>query len=82
MKSVYISILAGALSLTACIPKIYVIDRQTVLEDEAAGEWPEFERRLLPAGEAMVPSALPATTDHGRKERTTRLLNGNVVGSK
>ncbi len=38
--------LAGLCS-GACAPKVYVLDRQTVLEEEASADWPELEARFL-----------------------------------
>ena len=70
------------LVLAGCIPKIYVIDRQTVLEDEAAGEWPEFESRLLGPGQARTPTPSARTRESERKARISRVLNGDVVETR
>ena len=68
------------LATTACVPKIYVIDRQTVLEDEAAGEWPQFEKRLVPQTQEKTPTASSDVQDSEKKQRIYRVLNGPVVG--
>lgn len=72
---------AVLLTLTSgCIPKIYVIDRQTVLEDEAAGEWPQFEHKLAPQTQEKTPTAFEKVRETQRKHRQLRVLNGAVVG--
>ena len=78
----FLALLTTPLLLTAgCIPKIYVIDRQTVLENEAAGEWPQFEKKLLPATQQKTPTALEKTQETKSKHRQLRILNGTVVGT-
>ena len=50
-----------------------LIDRHTVMESEAAGEWPQVEKRLrLNKG----PLALRDVNDSRREERAFRVLNG------
>lgn len=29
------------------VPDVYLVDRQTLMEADAAGEWPELEERLI-----------------------------------
>jgi hypothetical protein len=67
------------LGLTACVPKIYVIDRQTVLEDEAAGEWPQFEKRLIPQTQEKTPTPQAQVRDSERKQKLYKVLNGPVI---
>lgn len=64
-----------ALALTACVPKIYVIDRQTVLEDEAAGEWPQFEQRLIRQTQEKTPTPAAKVRDSEGKRRLYKVLN-------
>ena len=67
------------LMLAGCAPAFYLVDRQTVLEDEAAGEWPDFEKQILGKTEARTPTAFPATAESGRKSRLFNVLNGELV---
>ncbi len=57
------SLLLLALLSTACVPDVYLIDRQTVLELEASGDWQEldaaFHKQQLSAG----PLPLESTSD-------------------
>jgi len=62
-----------------CSPKFYVIDRQTALEEEAAGEWPDFEAQALKHSEAATPAPLAKTPVNESKERLYRVLNGDIV---
>jgi len=63
----------------ACVPKVYVIDRQTVLEDEAAGEWPEFERELLKKSKAHGPTPFSKVPTSKNRERLYNVLNGSLA---
>ncbi len=56
-------ILSG-LSLTACVPDIYLIDRQTVLELEASGQWPELDQKYKDMALRSGPTALESTRDN------------------
>jgi hypothetical protein len=72
-----------AIAFVGCSPKFYVIDRQTALEEEAAGEWPDFEAQALKHSEAATPAPLAKTPIDESKERLYRVLNGDIVsGSK
>ncbi len=55
--------------LTSCVPDVYLIDRQTVLELEASGDWPEldkeFQKKQLSAG----PLPLEKTEDAVEKRQ-------------
>lgn len=65
----------------ACVPKVYVIDRQTVLEDEAAGEWPEFERELLKKSKSHGPTPFSKVPTSKNRERLYNVLNGSLASS-
>ncbi len=75
----WICLSLATLAATACSPKIYVIDRQTVLEEEAAGEWPQFEKALMQktaTGEATPYETVPV---NARKRRLYNVLNGQLT---
>jgi hypothetical protein len=71
--------LLAAASGTACSPKIYVIDRQTVLEQEAAGDWPQLERELVGRSMAQGPLPLGKLPPTPRQQRLYNVLNGELV---
>ena len=68
------------LLLLGCTPKIYVIDRQTVLFEEAAGEWPEFEKSLLPKIKNRDPVRFSKNPSIGivNNDRKFLVLNGEI----
>jgi hypothetical protein len=53
--------------LSACAPKIYVIDRQTVLEEEAAGDWPQFEKEVIERAKKQGPTPLSKVPENARR---------------
>lgn len=66
------------LFISGCSPKIYLVDRHTVLEEEAAGEWPEFERALLEKSTSLGPVPYPKTALTEEQKRLYRILNGEL----
>jgi hypothetical protein len=70
----------GVFFIFACTPKVYVIDRQTVLQESAAGEWPQFEKTLVPQIKQKSPTKFskssPAEDERGK--RLYRVLNGEM----
>lgn len=53
--------------------EIILIDRHTIMESEAAGEWPQIEKRLhLNKG----PIPLSDLNDSKREDRAFKVLNG------
>jgi hypothetical protein len=72
--------IAATFLLMACAPKIYIIDRQTVLEQEAAGEWPQFEKEIVAKSLASGPTAFPKVPVTTAKKRLYQVLNGELVG--
>ncbi len=77
----FVSIGITLVSFTRCSPKIYLIDRQTVMEDEAAGEWPDFEKDLLDKSKALGPIPFAKTANTARKDHLYRVLNGELTYS-
>lgn len=73
------AVATAALCLAGCAPKIYVIDRQTVLEQDAAGEWPDFEKLALRDSIQTTATALATTPPSASRQRLFRLLNGSVM---
>jgi hypothetical protein len=63
----------------ACVPKIYVIDKQTVLEEEAAGEWPQFEKQFLNQAKAMGPTPFYQVAPSPAREKIYNVLNDELT---
>ncbi|MDQ7015960.1 MAG: hypothetical protein Q9O24_09175 [Gammaproteobacteria bacterium] len=61
------------------LPDVYLIDRHTVMEAEASGEWPELERRLAQQALKLGPESLLIGQDDPRKKRAFSVLNGEFV---
>lgn len=52
-----------SLTSTACIPDVYLIDRQTVLELEASGDWQELDQSYQKQELSSGPQPLESTSD-------------------
>ncbi len=65
-----------------CAPTIHVIDRHTVLEDEAAGVWPDFEKQLKVGSTDPLPVPFPKTAVNARKKRLYNVLDAELVPAK
>jgi hypothetical protein len=68
-----------SVSLAACSPKFYLNDRQTVLEEEAAGEWPDFEKALLERSKATGPTPFVKTENSTKRNKLYQVLNGEMT---
>lgn len=63
----------------ACAPQIYVVDRHTIMEEESAGEWPDFEKEILDKAKTASPVPFQKTPDGAKKKRLYNTLNGEMV---
>ncbi len=74
----WLMIMLACLGFTACasIPDIYLIDRHTVMESEASGEWPQLEERFRNKALSKGPVNMAIDPSSTRKERAFRVLNG------
>lgn len=70
-------LICSALSLSACVslPDVYLVDRHTVMETEASGEWPKLEQRFRKEALKMGATDLAKEPDNQRRERAFRTLN-------
>lgn len=59
---------------TACAPKVYVIDRATLLEEESGGEWPQIDELQRKKLLKTSPAALKSLDGSTQKEKLTRIL--------
>ena len=55
------------------------IDRQTLLENEAAGDWPDMEALFLRKGLSQGPEPYPETGNRAGKKRVYTVLNGDLT---
>ena len=71
-------ILLATISLPGCIslPDVYLIDRHTVMEAEASGEWPKLDERFRQQVPLKGPTALAKEPSSKRRDRAFRVLNG------
>lgn len=71
-----------ALAVSACVPDVYLIDRQTVLETQASGQWPEldsiFYERTLSSG----PLPLEKTADQRETRELFRMTHSDYAQDK
>ncbi len=71
-------LLCAMTSLPGCVslPDVYLIDRQTVMEAEASGEWPKLEERFRQQVPLKGPTNLAKEPSEKRRDRAFRVLNG------
>lgn len=54
--------------LSACSPKIYIIDRPTILESEVGGDWPsvdvEKSKQVQTEGPMLLPKSKSSTNEY------------------
>ena len=74
-------LICSIFSLSACVslPDIYLVDRHTVMETEASGEWPELEQRFRKNSLKMGATELAKEPDDLRRERAFRTLNAEFT---
>ena len=74
-----LGILTVGLFVTACNPELYLIDRQTILELEASGEWPELDQKFKQ--EALRTGAIPleTTDDKAESRKVFSMTHGDQV---
>ncbi|MCB9025052.1 MAG: hypothetical protein H6625_01935 [Bdellovibrionaceae bacterium] len=66
--------------IAGCVsPQIYIIDRQSVMEAEAGGEWPELDIQLLNVGQKAGPTFFAKTTDKKKQRKLQNVLNGELA---
>lgn len=68
------------ISHISCTPKVYIIDRQTVLYESAAGDWPNFENSLLKQLKKSkpVPFINIPVSEQNKNKRLFSVIEGEV----
>ena len=79
MKRLMMGVAIAGLSACGIVPPVYLVDRHTVMELEASGDWPELEKRLYKQSLNMGPVSLASDPVAQRRERALRLLNGEYT---
>jgi len=77
------TLLITSVALSACIslPDVYLIDRHTVMEAEASGEWPQIDQRFRQQAIKPGPTALEADPGSPRKARSLEVLNSEFTSN-
>ena len=65
----------GLLLLPACAPKIYVIDRPTLMEEESGGDWPDLQQNISARMLKKSPAALKTDESSEVQKKLTRNLS-------
>ena len=75
MKLLVLSVLL----IQSCIslPDVYVVDQATVLQEEAAGHWPEMEKVFRESALKRTPTGFREDVDKD-KRTVYKILNGNM----
>lgn len=75
------STLLFSLTLFGCVslPDVYLIDRHTVMEAEASGEWPQLDQRFRQEAIKPGPTNLEKEGSNQRKDRVYQVLNGEFT---
>lgn len=66
MKLKHVAWSLGFTLILGCVPDVYLIDRQTVLETQASGSWPELDRIFYE--ETISSGPLPLEETSSRRE--------------
>lgn len=63
--------------ITSCSPSIHLIDRQTILELEASGDWQELDQKFQEKELASGPIPLPRARPDADRTRLFRLTHSD-----
>lgn len=72
-------LLISSVGMMACVPDLYLIDRQTVLELEASGQWPELDRKYKEMAVRSGPAPLESTRDTVESRRIFSMTHDDKV---
>lgn len=76
MKIIMVGLAAILLSACVTLPDVYLVDRHTVMESEASGEWPELEQRFKKQSLSKGPVNLAKEPTERRRDSAFNMLNG------
>ena len=66
----------------ACTPSVYIIDRPTRFEAEAAGEWPDLEEATQIRSLSLEPQKLSASKKKIQSKKPYQIIAGEYPISK
>ncbi len=79
MNPIAILLFTFSALLTACAsPKIYIIDRPTLMESDSSGDWPQAEDHLLKVSQKAGPTFAAEAPNLAKKKRLQNILNGEI----
>lgn len=70
------------LSVCGCVPNIYLIDRPTLMEEEAAGAWPELGTSFEKTQARNSPEPLTPNQVRRKNDRVMQTLPGEFVSQE
>ncbi len=76
MKLFLVSLVA---ILPACAPKFVFVDRPTVMEEVAAGEWPDLEADLLKRSLKKTATLIPKDKQDPENQASFQVLKGEFT---
>lgn len=69
-------------SISSCVPDVYLIDRQTVFESEASGQWPELDKVFYRDSSAKGPLEVGSDKKTLSKDKVYNMLHSDRSRSK
>lgn len=76
MRRPLVLILPLFFALGACVPDVYLVDRHTVMEMEASGDWPQLDKVFYEHVQTAGPVPFINDPESARKKRVKNMLNG------
>lgn len=61
------------------VPDVYLVDRHTLMEADAAGEWPELESRLIKQGIKSASEPYAGLNEQLDEQTSFRALNAEYA---
>ena len=65
----------------SCAPKFVFVDRPTIMEEVAAGEWPDLEANLLKRSTKKTASLVPKEKQDPENQESFQVLKGEFTHS-
>lgn len=78
-KTKLLTVFAGILGFVACTPNLYFIDRHTVMEVEASGEWPSLDEDVFKTTKKKGVTYFEKSQDTKRKQKIFNTLDGEYT---
>ena len=79
-KTLLRPLVAGGIGmLCACAPKVYIIDRATIMEEESAGDWPDIEDRWKKQNAKKQAQFIEIKKQSEKKSRLTQIVESDQI---